>query len=345
MDAMLQELQNEIDAVFNLEEGILTPEITLNPSDLHDIARLDFGKNTHLMGMLFLKEQRNRYLVNSMKYACTHEEPVFFSPLPFDGPYHRHTSYELIYVVSGSFTVIMSGREITINEGEAQLMDLNCVHFDRNLAADATVLYLHFAPDLFHTFTDSTGKDMKCTGLLSSEKDDAQRYIHYHPGTEDNMCRTEHLFAELIREVNREAYGSREMLSLLACRLLQHLERSYIAEAVTLPGSLQKDLFLIEVDRYIQENLSTVTVSELAKQFHFNPDYFNRKIKQVYTVTLTEYLQRKRIEKARQLLSQSSLPVMEVMTRTGYRNTRYFYEIFKKATGLTPAAYRAGMTP
>ena len=340
---MIQELQEEMNLVFDFSRSGITAESSQRAPNQKDVAKLDFGSDPHLMAMVFTADPPRRFLSRSVKYAAVDEEPVFYSVPPFDGPYHRHNAYELTCVVSGRFTYVMSGREVTVRAGEALLMDLNCVHFDRNRAEDAAVLYLHFTRELLHRFADYAGETAACAGLLSSEKDNVQRFIHYHPKETDGTPRMEQLFAELIRETNRDAYGSREMFSIVACRLLQHLEQNYAAESLQLANSLQKDLFLIEADRYIQDHLPTVTTGDLVRRFHFNSDYFSRKIRQKYGVTLTEYIQRKRVEAACQLLAQTDLPVLEVIACTGYKNARYFYKIFREASGMTPAEYRRRM--
>ena len=49
------------------------------------------------------------------------------------------------------------------------------------------------------------------------------------------------------------------------------------------------------------------------------------------------------MEAACQLLAQTDLPVLEVIACTGYKNARYFYKIFREASGMTPAEYRRRM--
>ncbi len=340
---MLQQLRREMNLIFDFRRAELRAESAQDKPDIQDIAKLDFGSDPHLMAMLFSEDPPRRYLSRSARYVSAGEEPIYYSVLPFDGPYHRHNAYELTYVASGQFVYVMSGKEVTVKEGEALLMDLNCVHFDRNRSEDAAVLYLHFTSELLHRFIDREGQENRCARLLFSEKDSAQRYLHYHPTGAEAVRRSERLFSELIMETNGEAYGSREMFSLLACRLLQHLEHHYAVESLQLATSFQKDLFLIEVDRYIQEHLPTVTTGDLVGRFHFTSDYFSRKIRRKYGVTLTEYIQRKRVEGALQLLAQTDLPVLEVIARVGYKNARYFYKIFKGAVGMTPAEYRRRM--
>ena len=53
-----------------------------------------------------------------------------------------------------------------------------------------------------------------------------------------------------------------------------------------------------------------------------------------------KYLTSIRINKAKELLESTDCPVSEIGSIIGYENPLYFSRIFKKQTGLSPAAYR-----
>lgn len=65
-----------------------------------------------------------------------------------------------------------------------------------------------------------------------------------------------------------------------------------------------------------------------------------RRFKQVTGITPIEYLQKTRIEAAKQLLEHSRQSVMEVMFESGYNDLKSFRTLFKKNVGMTPTAYR-----
>jgi two-component system response regulator YesN len=52
------------------------------------------------------------------------------------------------------------------------------------------------------------------------------------------------------------------------------------------------------------------------------------------------YLTRIRMERARELLSGTSLPVSQISRQIGYNDPNYFIRIFKKETTLSPGQYR-----
>jgi transcriptional regulator GlxA family with amidase domain len=65
-----------------------------------------------------------------------------------------------------------------------------------------------------------------------------------------------------------------------------------------------------------------------------------RRFKQVTGLTPIEYLQKTRIEKAKQLLEQNRDSIVEVMLESGYNDLKTFRSLFKKNVGMTPKMYR-----
>ena len=331
-------LREQLTPVLDFTKARLLMDPMQDQCTVDEVKRLEQGETIHVTAALYDMASHRRYMT-----ARKEDLPaLYYSTLPFDGPYHRHTTYELTYVISGRFSYWMSGREVVLQAGEAILMDLNCVHFDRNLAENAAVLFLLLPSHTFRRFAELF-PDRTAARLTACQEDPAQRYLFYRPASGQTRVDTERRFAELLQETVSEEYGSQEMLFLLSARLLLFLEESCDATLVTSANNVKKDLVLIEIDRYIQDNLATVTLEKLTGRFHFNDAWFSRKIKQKYGVTLTRYLQQKRVERACQLLTGTGLTVLEIVEAVGYQNDRYFYQLFKQSTGMTLAEYRTRM--
>ncbi|GGI45871.1 AraC family transcriptional regulator [Paenibacillus marchantiophytorum] len=88
---------------------------------------------------------------------------------------------------------------------------------------------------------------------------------------------------------------------------------------------------------YVNENLS---VDELCRHVHMSKSYFSSVFKQNKEQTIMEYVTRVRIDKAKDLLNQTSLKSYEVALKVGYSDPQYFSVLFKKHTGTTPTEYR-----
>ena len=58
--------------------------------------------------------------------------------------------------------------------------------------------------------------------------------------------------------------------------------------------------------------------------------------------TFVEYLTKKRIERAKELLRQTDLRSAEIAAEVGYKDPHYFSFVFRKTQGCTPRDYRTG---
>jgi len=96
-----------------------------------------------------------------------------------------------------------------------------------------------------------------------------------------------------------------------------------------------------EIEAFLRKNYEKdITLQEIAERFFLSREYISRKFKQEYHETLTNYLTKIRIEKAKELLENPHLKVYEVSYKVGYQNEKYFSKVFKKLVGLTPNEYR-----
>jgi AraC-like DNA-binding protein len=92
---------------------------------------------------------------------------------------------------------------------------------------------------------------------------------------------------------------------------------------------------------YIRDHLGdALTLEEVAKVAGFAPNYFSRLFRLDEGVTFAHYVQRLRVERAKQMLKTNILGVEEIRKLCGFRTRTYFHRVFKTSTGLTPAAYR-----
>jgi AraC-like DNA-binding protein len=95
---------------------------------------------------------------------------------------------------------------------------------------------------------------------------------------------------------------------------------------------------------YIEEHLAdSVRLATLANLAHLSPYYFCRAFKQSFGAPPHRYHTSRRIERAKLLLAQSRASVTEIGLTLGFNETSSFTAAFRKATGLTPTAYRRSL--
>ncbi len=95
------------------------------------------------------------------------------------------------------------------------------------------------------------------------------------------------------------------------------------------------------VMKFIRQHFcEDISLSDIAGKVFLNPIYISRLIKEQTGKNYTELLTEMRVGKAVELLEQTNLYVYEIADRVGYHNLKYFYKVFKKATGGSPNDYR-----
>lgn len=95
------------------------------------------------------------------------------------------------------------------------------------------------------------------------------------------------------------------------------------------------------IERHFTEReLSLVNV---AKEIHVTPPYLSNLFKDKTGKNFTEYLLELRMEKAKDLLGNTSLRVQEIAEEIGYLNPHYFSSTFKKYTKMTPLEFRKSL--
>jgi two-component system response regulator YesN len=95
------------------------------------------------------------------------------------------------------------------------------------------------------------------------------------------------------------------------------------------------------VKKYIWNHIYIeISLNLLASEVYLHPAYLSRIFKQSTQMTITEYLSYVRVEKAKQLLSETNLKIQEISKAVGIESPIYFGRMFKKETSYTPQEYR-----
>lgn len=83
-----------------------------------------------------------------------------------------------------------------------------------------------------------------------------------------------------------------------------------------------------------------LSLQQVAKIIHIHPNHLSEIFKKEIGITFSDYLTKHRLKRAEQLLSTTKMRVSEVATHVGYTDVKYFSQLFKKDTGITPREYR-----
>ncbi len=144
----------------------------------------------------------------------------------------------------------------------------------------------------------------------------------------------------LSSRLRREILSGQEYSSLIAegitLEMLGHLVRKS-TEKDKRPPKWLADV----VDRLNEEFTASLTTDMLAAEVGIHPVHLAAVFRRFHNETIGEYVQKRRIEYAAELLRREDMPLSEISQSAGFSDQSHFTRVFKRHTGATPGAFRA----
>lgn len=139
-----------------------------------------------------------------------------------------------------------------------------------------------------------------------------------------------------------EKYAGRRIAINCAKMFQIDIERGSQSPFIMFKGQKEhNDEHVKKAQEFIEDNFGEkITVNELAAMLALSRRNLERRFKKATCNTVTEYIQRVKVEAAKLSLESSQENVNEVMYNVGYQDPKAFRTVFKKITGLSPVQYR-----
>ncbi|MFD0620121.1 helix-turn-helix domain-containing protein [Paenibacillus sp. GCM10027629] len=152
-----------------------------------------------------------------------------------------------------------------------------------------------------------------------------------------------HLLQEVEQIIWDEEPKWRRHLPLLAAllRLFEQLEiHPEEHDIIKEPPNVD---WIHEVHQFLQLHYAEpLRIEAIAHLFGFHRSYFTQQFTQKTGLSPQQYLQQLRLERAKELLCNFSLPIGEIALSVGYPDLYMFSRAFKRQVGCSPSAYRDG---
>ena len=249
---------------------------------------------------------------------------------------HTHDFIEIVYIISGRTHQVINNTHYDLSSGDIIFMNCNCTHefyseegfeyinilfspeFDSSEKSDYDNIFSILALTYFNELSNSSGFGK--LSLVSGERREIEQLV----------------FA-MQREYNEKRTSWETVMANYFSTLLIKLLRISNADLdkKTLDGIWQ------DLSYYIEKHLDTkLTLSDLAKRCYYNPSYFSRIFKEKFGMTLSAYITESRLERAKNLLTDTTLSVSKIISTVGFSDTKSFYSSFSQKFGTTPTRYR-----
>jgi AraC-like DNA-binding protein len=207
--------------------------------------------------------------------------------------------------------------------------------------------YIHFTSriqtglDIFSILNTSYQKEARAHGIDSSL---FTRLLALNPNRElSDYDATKPIFRQVLERTEKQdemktpanILETNAIIRLLLSVFLS--DQNHPQTANTLHGLSR----FREVFDYISNHLDTpIALEELAELVDLNPTYFSNLFAKLMGMPPIQYINRRRIEKAQQLLLSSDDPLYDIAMQVGFTDVYYFSRLFKKLVGLAPSYYQ-----
>ena len=91
------------------------------------------------------------------------------------------------------------------------------------------------------------------------------------------------------------------------------------------------------INEHFYENIDLKTLADIE---HYNMSYYSDWFKNNMNITVTEYIKNLRIKKAKELMTETDLSILQIAQRVGYEHNSSFTRAFKETEGISPAQFR-----
>lgn len=243
---------------------------------------------------------------------------------------HAHAAFTVTALLGGRMRACVGETEFALTVGDVALTGIGQLHAAKAEQVDFVSVRIH--PALIN----------KLAAEMNLTRSAAEIVFRTPQATDETLAAIARTIAD---EVTAARPGHEIMLDALVRQMTVHLLRSHL----TVRKSAQIELSRVgPVDRRLRRAIEfmhdnygrELALEEIAAAAYLSEYHFARLFKQITGATPHVYLANLRVESARRLLVETTLPVIEIAAMVGYQSQSHFTKIFKSVTGVTPRAYR-----
>lgn len=243
-----------------------------------------------------------------------------------------------LYVLKGQAILHLNNKQILLSCGDFIILTPGTSYYVECDENDY-IINIILQNKNFHYIWESVLKQNKLLAkFINTITDSATGKImrFFLPVTINTNQIIQNLFSEFILNDKFSISNFLSFMQILYANLLRVANNRNIINKTKSETSLKISLL-----QYIQKHYQTLTLSKLADEFHYNPAYLSRMIKQITNNDFSRIVTELRIEEAKRLLStELNWSISKIACEVGYKNPEYFSTIFKQWTNKSPRQYR-----
>jgi YesN/AraC family two-component response regulator len=273
---------------------------------------------------------------------------------PYVHKKRRADEYIMYVIIGGVMYLRENGIEYELSTGDVILLDPSYYH-EGMKASECEYYYIHFRHEKMDRYEVSDLIESKKnwvmmrSNALQSNSMDYETYDeslmlpkYFHYENQGSFIKLKYILNEAIEENKTHLEGYKIKCSCKILEAMVLMERYFVSSCMeNFDIGKAKTYTKVEaILNYINaEHKRNLSSEFLEEKFTCNFDYMNRIFRQTTGSTIFAYLNRVRIDHAKELLLTTSLSVGEIGEQVGFLDIYYFSKVFKKHTGFAPTQF------
>lgn len=243
-------------------------------------------------------------------------------------PLHRHeATMEILFIAEGEADYWIDGKHCTARAGDIVLFHPGVWHEERSRVETAFSFY--YAG--FHS--------LKLEGLPKNNiYSDHEEPVFSMDAHYDRMKR---LYQDLCEEVRDGWPEALTTAGLLLELIIMEVHRTKAYPGPSGKPRLSTQSAVTRARRYIEERYhEPLTIRQIADHVYLSPSHLSHLFRDTFCESPIQYAIRQRVHAACRYLATTDWPVEHIASLVGYESVTAFQNMFKKASGQSPVAYR-----
>ena len=256
------------------------------------------------------------------------------------GRLHYHEYIELLYSVQGDYEVDVNGLVYPLPQGSMFIINAGEQHTTFAKSNDHSLFCIKFLPQVLYS-SEQTVTEMEQTIPYVFENFGSQRCFSKEELADTGVPEN---FKEIIKENAELRFGYELAIRSGVLKIFAWIIRFWHENGTEEQAEKTKGLELIaKVKEYIDQNLSEVTLSDVAQMCGLSYSYLSRTFKRVAQMSFSDYVNFARVNASMKLLATTDRNITDIALTSGFSSTSYYIYTFKKLKNISPNGFRKMM--
>ncbi|TCP30960.1 AraC-like DNA-binding protein [Scopulibacillus darangshiensis] len=260
-------------------------------------------------------------------------------------PKHRHPYFEFLYCVKGELQQTVNGQHYILNEGDAMIIPSNMYH-ETKILSECMFFDFHFdveLPEIHEIFQITVNPviERDSSSLGTEIQDWVDKFIQKYST----------LLIEIDDEETKKDRKNNIETSIQILQMHSNVV-AFISRLAEFYFEVQREdqhvlvqpshTFIAHEIAYLLQSKAEENfhIGELSTKLNVHRSHITNCFKKVYGMTPKAYLSQLRLQKAKQYLLETDLPVERIAVNLAFSSTGHFTRFFCKQVGITPLKYR-----